>query len=244
MSRHLASISILLFLLSFKSIYAQEMDSLFTVANESYQQNDFQKAHVVYEGLIREGLESADLYFNYANTSMHQDEFSVAIAYYYKTLKLLPNDIQVLNNLQYAQKKLGISEQNNTTFLSKLDSIYLYSLSIIAIWLSILTILSIYVLVNPVKRKKFFAFSSILIFITVFAGIVSFLRYQEENLHQYAVVIQESEIYRQSSNYSPEVYDVFDGQKVKVLKQEDGWVQIRTEKNKMGWIKSEYLILI
>jgi uncharacterized protein YgiM (DUF1202 family) len=51
-------------------------------------------------------------------------------------------------------------------------------------------------------------------------------------------------LYKNPAVLSQEVYDVFNGQKVEVLQQSNGWSEIKTDKNKTGWVISEGLIVI
>src|SRR5690606_3319848 len=135
-------------------VKANELDSLFNVANELYHQKNYAKANLMYDELIREGVESESLYFNYANTCLHQEEISKAIAYYYKALRIDPDEVDIINNLQYAQKQLGVNDPISTQFLSGVSSTLLYSLTIVAFWMSVLSVLSLYVFYKKGKRKR------------------------------------------------------------------------------------------
>ena len=68
--------------------------------------------------------------------------------------------------------------------------------------------------------------------------------YQYQHLNQYAIAQEELSLYKNPGVLSQEVYDIFNGQKIQVLHQKDGWSEIKTEKNKSGWVISEGLILL
>lgn len=224
--------------------WASEQDSLFTTANQFYQIEQFEKAYQLYDGLVREGVESENLFFNYANACMHKDEVPMAIAYYYKARKSNPTDKLILNNLMMAQKKLGLYDASlQGRWLNQWDDKTIYLISIITAWISVLLVMIIIIFTPAVKRKYWWATSSVIFGLTVFFAVVSTSRYQEAH-RDYAISLKESIIYKSPSSLSMEVYEIFEGQKVIILESKSSWVKIKTDKNKEGWLPAEKLLHI
>lgn len=238
-------ISYFLFLLfSISALKASEQDSLFAVGNQLYQQKNYEKAFQVFDGLVKEDVQSDELYFNYANTCLQTEQYSKAIAYYYKVLKNRHQDVAAYNNLLYAQKQLGVTDSFTSTFLQSWSSTTLYSITIFLLWISILMIITAVFFLSSKNRKRLLMLGGVGVILTTFFTVISVMRYQAEEVYQYGVAIQETVLYRAPSTLSTEVYDVFDGQKVKIVGQENGWVQIQTDKKKSGWLPSEYIVKI
>ncbi|MTH17061.1 tetratricopeptide repeat protein [Flavobacterium sp. LC2016-01] len=96
-----------LFLLITQVFFAQ---SSFEKGNAMYQRGNYQEAVLAYEGVIKENKqESAELYFNLANSYYKLNKVAPAIYNYEKALVLKPHDPETLNNLKFA-KKLTIDE--------------------------------------------------------------------------------------------------------------------------------------
>ncbi len=96
-----------LFLLITQVFFAQNS---FEKGNAMYQRGNYQEAVLAYEGVIKENKqESAELYFNLANSYYKLNKVAPAIYNYEKALVLKPHDLETLNNLKFA-KKLTIDE--------------------------------------------------------------------------------------------------------------------------------------
>ena len=83
---------------------AQEADSLINKANEMYAQGKYQDAAIVYENILKQGYESAELYFNLGNAYYKQNVIATAILNYEKALQLSPNDDDIKYNLELANR--------------------------------------------------------------------------------------------------------------------------------------------
>lgn len=235
-------ISLLLF--SITALKASEQDSLFAVGNQLYQQKNYTKAFQVLDGLVKEGVQSDELYFNYANTCLQTEQYSRAIAYYSKVLKNSHQDVATFNNLLYAQKQLGVTDSFTSTFLQPWSSTTIYTVTIFLLWISILMIITAVLFLRNKNRKCLLMMGGVGVIVTTFFTVISVMRYQEEEVYQYGVAIQESILYREPSTLSMEVYDVFDGQRVRIIEQDNGWLHIQTDNKKSGWVASEHIIMI
>lgn len=235
-------LSILVFLMSVSLVNAAEQDSLFTVAQQHYIQRNYEKAFHIYDGLIREGYTSPNLYYNFANACLQTDRPARAIAYYEKALKSRPDDTEIQNNLVYSRKQLGVTDIQEISFWSKMDEKYLYIINIVLVWIVLLLIAYILLLVRPAHRKKLYYGLLLIGICTVYISIQSALVYQYKHLKTFAIAQEEMVMHKDPAKFSTEVYDIFAGQKVEILQSKNGWSEVITERNKQGWVQSDGLV--
>lgn len=223
---------------------AQEKDSLFAVGNNLYLQKNYEKAYVIYEGLILEGFQDPSLWYNFANVCMQVDQPEKAQAYYEKAFKNHPKDQEIQNNLKFVRHQLNSADNSELSYFKQLDETYLYTITVVLIWISILLILVIF-LYPKFKKNRIYQLASFLsIAISLFFIFQSASVYQYRHLKTFAIAQEELFLYKNPAVLSEEVYDVFNGQKLEILQQKDGWSEVKTEKNKRGWVISEGLILL
>lgn len=229
----------ILLLSTVRMVSGAEQDSLFAVANQQYTRKNFEKAYQIYDGLVREGYTSSHLLYNYANTCLQTERTAQAIAYYEKALKVHPNDVEIQNNLAYARKQLGVTDNLFQSFWSRIEEKYLYVITIILAWITVLLMISALFLVERQHRKKIYYLLGIVGVLTVYFSVQSALIYQQNHLKTFAIALEEVIMYKEPATLSTEVYDIFAGQKVEILQTKDGWSEVITERNKRGWVQSE-----
>ncbi len=82
----------------------ESVESSFITANTAYEQKDFQKAIKNYEVILTSGTQSAELFYNLANSYFQIGTIGKAILYYEKSLLLDENE-NTLHNLEIARSK-------------------------------------------------------------------------------------------------------------------------------------------
>jgi len=94
---------IFVFLILIHPVKSQEsVETNFTTANAAYEQKDFQEAIKNYEAILTTGTQSAELFYNLANSYYQQGAIGKAILYYEKSL-LISNDENTRYNLEIAR---------------------------------------------------------------------------------------------------------------------------------------------
>lgn len=91
-----------LFLIAWAPPIAGQED-LFDQGNQLYLGDDFAGALDAYEAILREGLESGDLYHNLGNAYFKTGDLGRSILSYERALKLAPRDPDVRANLELAR---------------------------------------------------------------------------------------------------------------------------------------------
>ncbi|MCO5231279.1 MAG: tetratricopeptide repeat protein [Chitinophagales bacterium] len=234
------------FLLLFSSniLLADEQDSLFSKASTLYQQRNYDKAYLLYDGLNQEGNASFQLFYNYANTCVQKKNYAKAIAYYEKALKLSPHDAETQSNLLFLKKKLAISDDSYQHWRYKICENTLYVLTIVSIWLWII-LLSIIFLIIPIKKRRPYLYSaSFFIVLSIYLLYNSMIVYRNYHIKHFAIVQEEYPIYNLPTVLSEETYDLFLGQKVEILDEKSGWSKVNSGANKTGWFPTSKLIEI
>ena len=74
-------------------------------ADSAYNNNDFVKAKELYETILENQGESADIYYNLGNSYYKMDNIAKAILNYERALLLNPGDSDIRFNLELAQSK-------------------------------------------------------------------------------------------------------------------------------------------
>lgn len=224
------------------SAMATEHDSLMAKGEMFYQQGNHMNAYIIFDGLVKEGIEDGNLFFNYANTALQLEQYSKAIAYYEKALLLNPEDQAVQNNLNFARKKLDIDVVKLTYILPE----FLHQYWILAVlWWILLGILAGVWYIKEKQRRIYL--SAVLILVTVLTGLLAFDLFQQYNETlpgRYAIVQNDILMYNEPAELSSEVYEFSGGMKVKVVGEANGWVQVSLHKGRKGWVRKEDVILI
>ena len=224
------------------SAMATEHDSLIAKGEMFYQQGNHMNAYIIFDGLVREGIEDGNLFYNYANTALQLEQYSKAIAYYEKALLLNPEDQTVQNNLSFARKKLDIDVVKPSFILP--DILHQYWILAVLWWILLGILAGIWYI--KVKQRRIFL-SAVLISVTVLTGLLAFDLFQQYNETlpgRYAIVQDDILMYQEPAELSPEVYDLSEGTKIRVLSTQSGWILVRTENKKKGWVRSKGLIVI
>jgi tetratricopeptide (TPR) repeat protein len=88
-------------------IHAADADpaSEFKKGNDYYQKQDFENAIKTYEGLIKNGNASAEVYYNLGNSYFKTDNIAHAMINYERAKKILPDDDDINFNIKIASLK-------------------------------------------------------------------------------------------------------------------------------------------
>lgn len=237
---------LLIFLLLPSGLFASTADSLFQKGNEYYMQREYSQAEQCYMKIIRLGFESADLYFNLANSLYKQGEIASSILYYEKALLLKPGDPDIKANLALA----------NTRIIDKIDVIPPFFVRRWINWLRGIfspdtwAVLSIVLFVlgligfftyqagreRTVRRVSFYAgifflvfsFISLALMVARIKGIVD---------PGHAIIMSPSVTARSSPDeQSTTVFVLHEGTKVTITDSIQNWKEIRIPDGNKGWI--------
>lgn len=233
-------------LLVSQAIFAQ---SAFEKGNELYRKEKYDDAVAVYEGILKSGEQSAELYFNLGNAYYKLHKVAPSIYNYEKALLLNPDDAEIQTNLKFAQKMAideikVVPQVGFSKMLSDLLDVFHYDT-----WAGIATGFSALFLLffigyyfggtSLVKRAFFVAMvlSLVVILISVASAITERKNYEKERP---AIVFAEViSVKSEPKASAPEAFALHEGTKVFVLEDHDKWRKIQLTDETEGWIEKD-----
>lgn len=249
MKRHLISTIVLLSIIC--NVFAEEsnISEILVNAENAYTTQDYEKAITLYDSVIAQGYESADIFFNSGNAFFKNGDLQKAILYYEKAKLLDPNDSDIAHNLAFAYSRQPDNiEQIPDGFITRIAQ-WFYRLLPVDGWAatSIIFILifciatCIFLFTDRIVRKKI---SITVLTISFFFAIISFCsaktRYSELTSQEYAIIMEPTTtIKTEPSVNASELATIHGGLKVRIVKEAFGWLKITLANGKEGWILAE-----
>jgi tetratricopeptide (TPR) repeat protein len=245
-------IVLLVILLSFAG-YAQN-DALFNSATTYYNEGEYEKASENYLKIIENGEHSAAVYYNLGNCYYKLNQIAPSIYYYEKALLLKPNDLEIQNNLAYAQNMtLDSFDSLPETSLSRLYKSINGLLSfdqwsytaVFFVFVFVLAYILFYYFRYSSHKRIAFITSIVSLLIAVFCIILAFVQFRDFEANMPAIVFSEELIVKsEPNNRSSQAFLLHEGTKVFVLDELDDWKKIQLKDGKTGWVPSEEIKLL
>jgi len=224
-------------------------DSLFYRGNALYEEGRYEEALGVYNQVLQDGRESADLYYNMGNAAYRSNSIGYAILYYEKALKLEPAHEDAANNLEFVSRYRADSFEEVPEFFLRVWTrafIHLlsersWSLLAMVFFLVLLMGIVVYLFAHRLAVKKtgfILAMMSLLLFIMTFASASS--RHREIVNPDAGIILASSVVVRSSpSETGTELFILHEGTKIEVGEEVSGWQNIRVLDGREGWILSD-----
>lgn len=212
-----------------------------------YESKQFESAAKAYEKIILQGRESWQLHYNLGNAYFKADALGKAIYHYEKARKFNPSQPDLLNNLRIADSKMQDKMEIRENFLEReirLGIIHFFSLTTWA-WLSILGLalcLGFFFLFRVTAKhtlKKIFFWSSFT-FSIAFASclLFGFNALKEKKSHNLGVIITNNvNLYNAPRSEEKKNFQLHEGTRVKIIAQDNDWINIQLQNSNEGWIK-------
>ncbi|MEM9885810.1 MAG: tetratricopeptide repeat protein [Bacteroidota bacterium] len=231
------------------TLSAQDPDRQFYTANQSYEIGEYAVAIEQYEILRSEDYHSAELYYNLANAYYRFGELGKAILNYERALRLAPEDEDILHNLSLAKEEVDLKlDQLPTFFLTAWkrnleDAIATNvwtTLFLLFLWLTFGALILWQIGKKRSQRKWGFVAALCLGIIAVAGFFLASGSYQTENESGVAIVLEEIPMRKGANAASPEVIQLKEGIKVKLLKTViQDWQKVRLSNGQEGWLPIE-----
>lgn len=232
-----------------------DAESLWTAANESYEQGDYAQAAADYEAISEMGLESPALYYNTANAYFQQGKLANAILYYERALKLDPSYSDAEYNLNYANSLISdkidpvpeffLKEWfRSISYMMDSDGWAITFLILLAVTLSLgLTFL----LARSVVWKRVGFYAGIVTLVLMFSAL-AFSLWQKSDYEDSdkAIVMRALEVRSTPSNEASQkvLFELNPGTKVEVLEIRGSSMKISIADGRQGWVKTYDLEII
>jgi hypothetical protein len=235
---------IFLFITSF--LFAQ---SGFEKGNALYQKGQYEQAIQAYESVLDSRQQSADLYFNLGNCYYKLNKVAPSIYNYEKALVLAPEDVDITNNLKFAQKLTidEVKEVPKVGFAKLLhDFTGMFHFNTWA-WISVVfgfLFLGFFIgyyfsLAAVLKRIFFFGMFVWVLFLLVSVGAAIFEKNHFVTDRPAIVFAEVTEVKSEPQKASPATFILHEGTKVFVKEILGKWKKIELTDGTEGWIESE-----
>lgn len=251
MKKRLKYIILLVFVVMISAVKAESPDSLMIMAQNAYNKGLYDSSINLYNQVLDQNLESAQLYYNLGNAWFKKGEIPHAILYYEKAKKLDPSDEDINYNLGVA----------NSMIVDKIETVpqlffqewwdYFYNLFGANRWAIILLISwALFVLfagifmLSPGRRGKkagFFLGIMFLLFTAASYGLAS-QKYKHSVSRNEAIIFTPTITVKSSPTQNAvDLFVVHEGTKVKIKDKVDNWVKIKISNGSIGWVPANSL---
>lgn len=229
------------------SVHAETPEQFFDLANQAYQQGRFTEAIEKYEMILQSGLVSGELYYNLGNAYYKTGALGKAILNYERARRLLPNDDDVLHNLQLAH--LMIADR-----IEPLPQLFIWTWwDAIKSWFSMsgitwttygvffLTLVAVAgFMLAPTYALRRAAFIGTVVGVIVFVGGLSVFLGKLGDLQRSDVAVVTAEVVTLKNSPDLKSSDAFvlhGGVKVFITDKVNDWLKVRLADGKVAWIE-------
>jgi hypothetical protein len=209
----------------------------FTEGNAAYEKGDIDGALQIYQGLTRQGFESAALYYNLGNVYYRRGERGKAVLWYERAQNLAPRDTDIAFNLTLAKSHL---KDNEDTWIEKGLGFFtpneLGTAAMIFLWIFFGLVGASTMGWLPLETWNRMLLSLSGIFLLVSAswfGVSTYLSFENEGI----VVAPPGEVRNGPGQDYAVGFTVPEGTKVNIMNRRPDWIQIGvTQQGLKGWI--------
>ena len=222
------------------------------MADDAYAKGDYVSAIAIYEDILQNKGEAADIYYNLGNAYFRNDEIAKSILNYERALLLSPGDDDIRFNLTLANSKIvdKVSEGYQIFFINWLHSLIntfsmtTWALTGIVSFVILLTALLLFLFNSSITiRKVGFATAIVMLFITIFANIAAYNQYENITNREEAIILAPSVTAKSTPSESgTSLFVIHEGRKVRITDDTmNSWKEIELEDGTVGWIPSTTL---
>jgi hypothetical protein len=225
---------------------AQTPEAAFSRGNEMYRAGKFQDAAKEYDGIIKEGKISAELYFNLGNAYYRDGQLARAILAYERAAQVHPDDPDIEHNLKLAYlKTVDRIEPIPDMFLIQwmravgllISSEHVRVIFIISWVLLFCSLATMYlVLHHAILRSARIVFFISCVSVVLWAAMLG-IQSLRDTAHDKAVIIAQTVTAKSSPDAKAvDAFVIHEGVKVKLTDAVGEWVKATLVDGKVGWI--------
>jgi tetratricopeptide (TPR) repeat protein len=227
------------------SIAAADPSSAFDAANKFYYAGKFSEAVAAYENILYSGQKSVALYYNLGNAYFKSGQIGKAIAVYREAGKMAPRDPDIRANLQFARNQIQgptLGPGSAHRMLGKLTLNEWTLLATTALWLCFL-ILALREWRPSLKRSlRLYVLGAAIATVLLVACVA--LSWSENRSTRTAIVIgRDVPVRRGPLEDATSAFTVHDGAELRILDQNNEWLQVSTDPSRIGWLRRDQVLL-
>ena len=217
----------------------------FDRGNQFFQEKAYDSAIAVYSSIERQGLESAELYFNLGNAYFKKGDLGHAVLYYMRARRLKPGDDDIAVNLAFAKGYTRIQMEGvqlNPVYSLTENVLGPYRLNLLA-WISsalfIVLILLLAARFGSAFRHEWLrgaiTICSILLVMSVFATT---FKYRHDYVTKRGVVVAEDcPVQSGPTDQTATELHGAPGLVVEIIGRSSDYVQVVFENKRQGWVR-------
>ena len=239
----------------FASVLAYGQETTKAQADSAYINNDYANAVYLYEDILANQGESADIYYNLGNSYYKMENIAKAILNYEKALMLNPGNGDIRFNLELAQSKTvdkvtPMSEVFLVTWMKSLtNTMSEQGWSKLAIASFILTLLGLvlYFFSKKIAMKKIGFISALcLMLVCILANVFASSQKSKAQSHSSAIIMEPSVTVKSTPNEGgTELFILHEGRKVMIKDNTmREWKEIQLEDGNAGWVPASVIEII
>jgi tetratricopeptide (TPR) repeat protein len=229
-------------------VRADRLDEAWRRGNEAYLRGDYPGAVAAYQELDRQGVVSADLYYNLGDAHFRRGAVGRAIWSFERALVLDPNDEDARYNLEQARKVAARAAKDRIEGADRepawIRLVTAVDPSAVA-WAFALCYVGFFVLLgvrrvaSADRRAPLAAAAAILGVGAALAGALVFGRSRLDQL-PFGVVLPDAAAVKEGAdvNYRTS-FDVHAGLRVRLVEQDQDWLRIRLANGLEGWVRAD-----
>ena len=221
----------------------------FYQAGSAYQNGDYKKAIEIYKSIIKTGLESGAIYYNLANSYFKDNQLGMAVVNYERAKRFIPRDHQLEFNARYARSlvKSYAPTVKRSVFGRKYaeykDSFTVneFTWIVFVLFLLIGSVYTVGLFLKWPKQKVILAIC-VLSMLLVFHLHLCVVKLNE--IGQRAVVVEQTDSKYEPTDKATNYFKLPEGEIVRIVKKEYGWIKVKRSDNKTGWVKATAIDVI
>lgn len=230
---------------------AKEYD--LTVANNAFQEQNYQKAEEEYMKVANEGVKNFELFYNLGNTYFKLNDLGNARLYYEKAAKFEPMNKELNENIAMLLASIKDKEDIQRSFVETiLRKVYFaFSINLLGVFVLTFFILMMAFIVLLIMSRSAVLKRIVKIFLVILAVIfflvtvTEVMRIRDFYAVDSAVILDETVIaYSGPSDDFPQVFTIHDGLKVSIERFDNDWVLIKLPSGNGGWVLTSTLGII
>ena len=224
-------------------------------ADSAYINNDFASAIHLYENILANQGESADIYYNLGNSYYKMDHLAKAIVNYEKALVLNPGNGDIRFNLELAQSKTvdkvtPMSEVFLITWFKSLTNTMSekgWAKMGIVTFILMLLCLALYFFGKKIVLKKIGFIAAIcLLLVCILANVFASSQKSKAQSHSTAIIMAPSVTVKSTPNEGgTDLFILHEGRKVNIKDNTmREWKEIQLEDGNAGWVPASVIEII
>ena len=219
----------------------------FDQGNQHYEQGAYQNALVAYEQALASGYTGGALYYNMGNAYYRLDELGQAIRHYEKARRFIPDNPQLLHNLEITRSRINAPFSTlPTPIWVRWWKRYVVGTGALGFFIVGLVFYGIAAVLigrriwtgtrNPWHRR---ALSASLILGVLLLGTALGASLDRRLDRQAVVIVDQVTLRNAPQNDAPPELDLHEGVLLDVLGQQNDWIEVRLPNGVTGWIEAD-----